>query len=77
MPQNVFIFLFPEIIVSNDAIQLHISSIKHYGTEMFTLFYTLCGKTVTKTRLELNAEGMVTTTTTTTIMIINIMAIPS
>jgi hypothetical protein len=44
----------------------------------------ICGKTVTKTRLELNAEVMIiittTTTTTTTIIIIiiiiNIMVIP-
>jgi hypothetical protein len=40
MPRNVFIVLFTYIIVSNDAIQLHISRIKHYGTDVFTLFYT-------------------------------------
>jgi hypothetical protein len=40
MPQNVFIVLFTYIIVSNDTIQLQISSIKHYGTDVFTLFYT-------------------------------------
>jgi hypothetical protein len=33
-------FLFTYIIVSNDTIQLQISSIKHYGTDVFTLFYT-------------------------------------
>jgi hypothetical protein len=40
MPRNVFIVLFIYIIVSNDTIQLQISSIKHYGTDVFTLFYT-------------------------------------
>jgi hypothetical protein len=40
MPQNVFIVLFTYINVSNDTIQLQISGIKHYGTDMFTLFYT-------------------------------------
>jgi hypothetical protein len=40
MPQNVFIVLFTYIIVSNDKIQLQISGIKHYGTDVFTLFYT-------------------------------------
>jgi hypothetical protein len=40
MPQNVFIILFTYIIVSNDTIQLQISSIKHYGTDVFTFFYT-------------------------------------
>jgi hypothetical protein len=40
MPQNVFIVLFNYIIVSNNTIQLQISSIKHYGTDVFTLFYT-------------------------------------
>jgi hypothetical protein len=40
MPRNVFIVLFTYINVSNDAIQLQISSIKHYGTDVFTLFYT-------------------------------------
>jgi hypothetical protein len=39
MPRNVFIVLFTYIIVSNDAIELQISSIKHYGTDVFTLFY--------------------------------------
>jgi hypothetical protein len=39
MPRNVFIVLFTYIIVSNDKIQLQISSIKHYGTDVFTLFY--------------------------------------
>jgi hypothetical protein len=38
MPRNVFIVLFTYIIVSNDTIQLQISSIKHYGTDVFTLF---------------------------------------
>jgi hypothetical protein len=32
--------LLTYIIVSNDAIQLQISSIEHYGTDVFTLFYT-------------------------------------
>jgi hypothetical protein len=40
MPRNVFIVLFTYIIVSNDTIQLQIYSIKHYGTDVFTLFYT-------------------------------------
>jgi hypothetical protein len=40
MPRNVSIVLFNYIIVSNDTIQLQISSIKHYGTDVFTLFYT-------------------------------------
>jgi hypothetical protein len=40
MPRNVFIVLFTYIIVSNDTIQLQISGIKHYGTDMFTMFYT-------------------------------------
>jgi hypothetical protein len=34
------IVLFTYIIVSNDTIQLQISSIKHYGTDVFNLFYT-------------------------------------
>jgi hypothetical protein len=38
--QNVFIVLFTCIIVSNDTIRLQISSIKHYGTNVFTLYYT-------------------------------------
>jgi hypothetical protein len=40
MPRNVFIVLFTYIIVSNDTIQLQVSSIKHYGTDVFTLFHT-------------------------------------
>jgi hypothetical protein len=40
MPRYVLIVLFTYIIVSNDAIQLQISNIKHYGTDVFTLFYT-------------------------------------
>jgi hypothetical protein len=40
MPRHVFIVLFTYIIVSNDTIQLQISSIKRYGTDVFTLFYT-------------------------------------
>jgi hypothetical protein len=40
MPRNVLTVLFTYIIVSNDAIQLQISSIKHYGTDVLTLFYT-------------------------------------
>jgi hypothetical protein len=40
MPQNVFNVLFTYIIVSNDTIQLQISSIKHYGTDVFILFST-------------------------------------
>jgi hypothetical protein len=40
MPRNVFIVLFTYIILSIDTIQLQISSIKHYGTDLFTLFYT-------------------------------------
>jgi hypothetical protein len=40
MPQKVFILLFTCIIISNDTIQLQISSIKHHGTDVFTLFYT-------------------------------------
>jgi hypothetical protein len=40
MPQNVFIVLFTYIIISNDAIQIQISSIEHYGTDVFTLFCT-------------------------------------
>jgi hypothetical protein len=40
MPQNVFFVLFTYIIISNNAIQLQISIIKHYGTHVFTLFYT-------------------------------------
>jgi hypothetical protein len=39
MPRNVFIVLFIYIIVSNGTIQL-ISGVKHYGTDVFTLFYT-------------------------------------
>jgi hypothetical protein len=58
MPRNVFIVLFTCIIISNDKIQLQISSIKHYGTDVFTFNKPLCGKTVTKTRLELNAKFM-------------------
>jgi hypothetical protein len=40
MSRNVFIVLFTYIIVSNDTIQLQISSIKHYGRDVFTFFYT-------------------------------------
>jgi hypothetical protein len=40
MPRNVFIVLFTYIIVSYDTIQLQIYRIKHYGTDVFTLFYT-------------------------------------
>jgi hypothetical protein len=40
MPRNVFIALFAYIIVSNDIVQLQISSIEHYGTDVLTLFYT-------------------------------------
>jgi hypothetical protein len=40
MPRNVFIVLFTYIIVSNHRIQLQISNIKHYVTDVFTLFYT-------------------------------------
>jgi hypothetical protein len=40
MPQNVFIVLSTYIIVSNDTIQSQISSIKQYGTDVFTLLYT-------------------------------------
>jgi hypothetical protein len=40
MPQNVLIVLFTYIIVSNDTIQVQISRVKQYGTDMFTLFYT-------------------------------------
>jgi hypothetical protein len=41
MPRNVFIVLFTYIIiVPNDTIQLQISSVKHYGTDVSTLFYT-------------------------------------
>jgi hypothetical protein len=37
----------------------------------------LCGKKVTKRRIEINAEVMVKTTTTTTTIIINITVISS
>jgi hypothetical protein len=37
----------------------------------------LCGKTVTKRRLEINAEVMVVAKITTTTIIINITVIPS
>jgi hypothetical protein len=40
MPRNVFIVLFTYIIISKDTIQLQISSIKHYGPDVFTLFST-------------------------------------
>jgi hypothetical protein len=40
MPQNVLIVSFTYIIIPNDTIQLQISSVKQYGTDMFTLFCT-------------------------------------
>jgi hypothetical protein len=68
MPRNVFIVLFAYIIVSNDKIQLQISSIMAQTYSPCSV--PLCGKTVTKIRLELNDEVMVI------IIIINIMVIP-
>jgi hypothetical protein len=40
MRRNVFIVLFTYTIVWNDTIQLQIFGIKHYDTDVFTLFYT-------------------------------------
>jgi hypothetical protein len=42
MRRNVFIVLFTNIIVWNDAIELQISSIKHYGTDVVHLVLYLC-----------------------------------
>jgi hypothetical protein len=72
MPRNIFIVLFTYIIVSNDTIQSQISSIKNYGTDVFTLFYaSLWEDSHQDKAIELNAEVMVI------IIIINITVIPS
>jgi hypothetical protein len=59
MPRNVFIVLFTYIIVSNDTIQLQISSIKNYGTDVFTLFYTSLWEDSRQDKARANAEVMV------------------
>jgi hypothetical protein len=59
MPRNVFIVLFTYIIVSNDEIQLQISALNIMVQMCSPCSIRLNGKTVTKTRLELNAEVMV------------------
>jgi hypothetical protein len=74
MPRNVVIVLFTYIIISNDTIQLQISSIKHYGTDMFTLFCTSLWEDSHQGKVELNSEVMVIIII---IIIISITAIPS
>jgi hypothetical protein len=80
MPQKVFIVLFTFVIVSNDAIELQISSIKHYGTNVFTLFYTTLWEDSSQYKVEVNAEVMVIIIVIIIIIIIiiiNITLIPS